>query len=94
MGQAKLRGTREQRIEAAEKKANDMRPESLTCGECHTVFSDFETMDTRGMAGIDGIYLGYCPSCGCSVFSVEGDEDARLRVADEWKKIRATDAEM
>ena len=46
MGQAKQRGTKEQRIAQAQAKRAALRPENLVCGACQTAVSEFEEMDT------------------------------------------------
>lgn len=76
MGQAKQRGTKEQRIAHAKAKADALRPEKLVCGACKTLFTDFDAMDTRGMQGIRAAFGGICPSCGETVLAFSGDQEA------------------
>lgn len=76
VGQAKQRGTKEQRVAQAHAKLTALRPETLVCGSCKTAFAEFEALGTRGLAGIDAAFGGPCPTCGESVVAFKGDSDA------------------
>lgn len=86
MGQAKKRGTREQRVAEAVEKADELRPENLVCGTCETRFADFRTINTSGLVGIVAGFKGSCPNCGRTVVAYRGDDDA---VADVLAPIMA-----
>jgi hypothetical protein len=85
MGQAKQRGTQEQRIEQAKAKIDALRPEKLVCGACKTAFNDFDALDTRNMAGIQAAFGGICPSCGETVLSFSGEKDAVANAMLAWQ---------
>jgi hypothetical protein len=87
MGQAKLRGTKEQRVAQAQAKMAALRPETLVCGNCKTAFSEFEALDTRGLVGIDAAFGGPCPSCGESVVAFKGDRDAVADAILAWEDM-------
>lgn len=76
MGQAKLRGRREDRVAEAKSKLAAYRPEKLVCNNCKTEFADFYEMDTQGMSGITSAFAGICPSCQQSTYAVRGDPEA------------------
>lgn len=85
MGQAKKRGTQEQRIAQARAKIDALRPEKLVCGACKTAFSDFDALDTRNMTGIQAAFGGICPSCGETVLSFSGEKDAVANAMLAWQ---------
>jgi hypothetical protein len=72
MGQAKQRGSQEQRISQAKAKTDALRPEKLVCGACKTAFTEFAAMDTRNMRGINAVFGGQCPACDESVMAFGG----------------------
>ncbi|CAG9169931.1 hypothetical protein [Cupriavidus pinatubonensis] len=94
MGQAKQRGTKEQRIAQAKERLAALRPETLVCGSCQTAFSEFEAMDTRGMRGIDAVFAGQCPSCGESVIAFKGEPDAVADAALAWQDAMGGDGKL
>jgi hypothetical protein len=49
MGQAKQRGTQEQRITQAKARIDALRPENLVCGACKTDFTEFASMALERM---------------------------------------------
>ncbi|HKR42546.1 MAG TPA: hypothetical protein VJU59_23225 [Paraburkholderia sp.] len=85
MGQARKRGTQEQRIAQARAKVDASRPEKLVCGACRTAFSDFDALDTRNMAGIQAAFGGICPSCGETVLLFSGEKDAVANAMLAWQ---------
>ncbi|MCM3609527.1 hypothetical protein M4D49_29055 [Cupriavidus pauculus] len=94
MGQAKQRGTKEQRIAQAKEKLAALRPETLVCGACQTAFSEFEAMDTRGMRGIDAAFAGQCPSCRETVIAFKGEPDAVADAAIAWQDAMGVDGKL
>lgn len=91
MGQAKQRGTKEQRVAQAQAKLAALRPETLVCGSCKTAFTDFEALDTRGLAGIDAAFGGPCPTCGESVVAFKGDSDAVTNAILTWQDMMGSE---
>lgn len=87
MGQAKQRGTKEQRVAQAQAKLAALRPETLVCGSCKTAFAEFEALDTRGLVGIDAAFGGPCPACGESVVAFKGDPDAVADAILAWQDM-------
>ena len=75
MGQAKLRGTRQQRVEQAHAKIESTRPEKLVCNSCQADVVDIHPVSTRGLSGIDAIWMGQC-ACGYTTFAAAGKPEA------------------
>jgi Zn finger protein HypA/HybF involved in hydrogenase expression len=76
MGQAKQRGSLEQRILAAKDRMAELRPKSITCNECQAEITDVQDMDTQGMDGIEAAFAGICPKCDSSTYAVRGRREA------------------
>jgi Zn finger protein HypA/HybF involved in hydrogenase expression len=76
MGQAKQRGSLEQRISAAKDRIEAMKPKSLICNDCKAEISDVQIMDTKGADGIDAAYAGICPQCNSSTYAVRGRRES------------------
>ncbi len=75
MGQAKRRGTLDDRIAEAHARIEATRPEKLVCNGCGADVSTIHPVSTRGLAGIDSIWVGQC-DCGQTTFAASGDPRA------------------
>lgn len=75
MGQAKRRGSRDERIAQAVRKMEETRPEKLICNSCQAEVTDLHPVSTRGLRGIEAIWMGQC-QCGHTTFAAGGDPDA------------------
>ena len=96
MGQAKKRGTLEQRVAQAHAKIEATRPEKIICNHCGAEASSIHPVSTRGLRGIDSIWLGQC-ECGHTTFAAAGEpravqaffetlgEDTELRLGSQSK---------
>jgi Zn finger protein HypA/HybF involved in hydrogenase expression len=73
MGQAKLRGSREQRIAEAKARIEAIKPEYLICNSCEGRIDTVELMDTRELQGIDVAFAGVCPTCKKPTFAIQGE---------------------
>ncbi|MEI7429977.1 MAG: hypothetical protein WCL27_05930 [Betaproteobacteria bacterium] len=76
MGQAKQRGSLEQRIFAAKDRVEAMKPKSLICNDCKAEITEIQVMDTKGADGIDAAYAGICPACNSSTYAVRGRRES------------------
>lgn len=76
MGQAKQRGSQAERIAQAKARVDAFKPEHIGCNNCQAHITDIQTMDTRGMPGIDAVFAGICPDCGQCTYAMHGDPDA------------------
>ncbi len=75
MGQAKRRGTLDDRIAQAHARIEATRPEKLVCNGCGADVSTIHPVSTRGLAGIYAIWVGQC-DCGQTTFAASGDPRA------------------
>lgn len=75
MGQAKLRGNRDQRIAQAHAKVEASRPAKLVCNSCGADVTAVHPVSTRGLRGIESIWMGQC-QCGHTTFAAAGNPQA------------------
>ena len=75
MGQAKRRGTLDDRIAQAHARIAATRPEKLVCNGCGADVTTIHPVSTRGLSGIDAIWVGQC-DCGQTTFAASGDPRA------------------
>lgn len=75
MGQAKQRGSQEERAKQARDKIEAMKPAMIVCNACKAEITDIHAMDTRGMPGIQAVFAGMC-SCGNTTHAMLGDPGA------------------
>ena len=75
MGQAKQRGTAEQRAAQAQAKIESTRPEKLVCNGCSADVTTINPVSTRGLRGIDAIWVVLC-ECGQTTFAATGEPKA------------------
>ena len=75
MGQAKNRGTLEQRVAAAQAKIEAGRPDKLVCNGCGADVTAINPVSTRGLRGLEAIWVGQC-ECGQTTFAASGEPKA------------------
>jgi hypothetical protein len=75
MGQAKIRGSQAERIAQAQAKIEATRPEKLVCNGCGADVTTINPVSTRGLRGIDAIWVGQC-ECGQTTFAASGEPKA------------------
>jgi DNA-directed RNA polymerase subunit RPC12/RpoP len=83
MGEAKKRGTPEERAEQAKTRLDSLRPSQLVCGECRTAFTEFEA-----------IFGGSCPNCGNDVLVFKGEPEAVADAMIAWERMMGADAKL
>lgn len=76
MGQAKQRGSLGQRISEAKGRIDALRPSVIICNDCKGEITEIETMNIRGMAGIDAAFAGVCPHCKGVTYAIKGNPDS------------------
>lgn len=86
MGQAKQRGSQQQRIEQAQAEIAVMKPEKLVCNHCEADIFDLEIMDTRGMPGLKAAFSGIC-TCGRPSFGFLGSAEAIERATETMQQV-------
>ncbi len=64
MGQAKLRGTPEQRRHAAIERQLSLRPKYVKCNHCQAELTELQPMGISDIKGIEAAFAAHCPHCG------------------------------
>jgi Zn finger protein HypA/HybF involved in hydrogenase expression len=72
MGQAKKRGSHDQRVEQAKARIEALRPEFITCNDCKFQIMTIATANTRRIAGVDACFYGVCENCGSTTYAMKG----------------------
>ncbi len=80
MGQARNRGSREQRMAKAKEKIELMKPSSLKCNNCKSEITDITTLDSKGMRGVDAAFAGVCAACSQTTWAMKGEPEAVAEV--------------
>lgn len=80
MGQARLRGTPEQRKAAAIDRQLALRPKFITCNNCQAQLTDMSPMDIAGLEGIQAAFTAHCPACGHDTYAIKGEREAVARL--------------
>lgn len=75
MGQAKRRGTQEERIAQAQAKLLANKPEKLVCNSCGADVTQINPVNTRGLRGLESVWVGQC-DCGHTTFAASGEPKA------------------
>ena len=75
MGQAKNRGTREQREQQAISARRDELPAEVKCNNCDATLSDIHPMDVRGMPGMRAAGGAMCDACDHTTWVLDGTRE-------------------
>jgi hypothetical protein len=75
MGQAKRRGTLEQRAAEATIRARRQFPESVTCNHCKADLHEIHPMDVRSLPGMRLAGAAHCSACNHDTWVLDGDEN-------------------
>ncbi len=75
MGQAKRRGTQEERVAQAMARIEAKRPEKLICNSCQAEVTKINPVSTKGLRGLESIWVGQC-DCGHTTFAASGEPKA------------------
>jgi hypothetical protein len=94
MGQAKQRGTQEQRAQQAKQKIEALKPDHIVCNNCKAEIMDVHVMDTRGIRGIDAAFAGLCPSCNQTTYALKGEPDAIADFAEAMQETMGDDPQI
>lgn len=82
MGQAKKRGSVEQRIAEAKARERAKFPATVACNNCQAQLADIEPMDVRGMQGLRLAGAARCGACDSTTWVLDGTPDAMANVAE------------
>jgi hypothetical protein len=91
VGQAKKRGTLEQRIQQARQKGDALTPDHIICNNCKTEITDVHLLDTKGMRGIDAAFAGHCPACDQSTYAVRGEPNSIAAFMEAMQKATGSE---
>lgn len=80
MGQAKLKGSFEDRQAQAVAKAREQFPPSVKCNNCSHDLTDIQSMDVRGMPGMRLAGAAVCASCSQTTWVLDGTPEALARL--------------
>ena len=72
MGQAKKRGTAEQRHKQALARRT---PTHVHCNNCNTLIAEMIPLDTKELTGIDIAAYGMCTACNQITWAISGDPE-------------------
>lgn len=76
MGQAKGRGSRDERVAEATRLRAQVRPPVIRCNACSAELHAVEPMDTTGLKGIELAFRAHCEPCDQDTWAVRGDAAA------------------
>lgn len=94
MGDAKRRGTPEERAQQARARVDALRPAQLVCGACKTAFTNFDAIPAPGLRGIDAVFGGQCPNCGNDVVVFKGESKAVAEAMLAYERMMGENAKL
>jgi len=72
MGEARNRGTAQERADAARKQAAFTVPR-MQCNSCQAELESIEQADTAGLRGIELAFKAHCAACDQETWAVRGE---------------------
>lgn len=87
MGQAKKRGSPEQRAAEAIARDRSRFPETVNCTQCNRVLTDIRSVDTAKISGLSSAGGAECPTCGGVTWIFNGTRDAVQRAGQFFKRF-------
>ena len=72
MGEARDRGTPEQRAAQALARAVNVRPPALSCNACQAALPEAQRVDTSALQGIELAFKSHCAACDQDTWAVRG----------------------
>jgi hypothetical protein len=72
LGQAKVKGSYEQRKEQAIATARAGFPDSVKCNNCNLDLTEIVSMDTRGLIGLRKVGAAICDACSQTTWILDG----------------------
>jgi len=92
VGQARNRGSLEQRIQQARQKIDASTPNHIVCNHCKTEITQVKRLDTKGLRGIEAAFAGQCPACGQSTYAVKGEPRSVAAFMDAMQRATGSEA--
>lgn len=87
MGQAKDRGTRDERIAGAAAVAAAGKPPRITCNSCGVALPEAEALDASALTGIGAAYRAHCDACDQDTWAVRGEPKAVRAFYEALEKV-------
>ncbi len=89
MGEARRRGTLEERIASARARADALRPAFIVCNGCAARLEDVARVDVAPMPGLDAVHVARCSACDAETYDAQGTPEA-LRAFAEFMRSQTT----
>jgi hypothetical protein len=80
MGQARQRGSLEQRQQAAIDRQLALRPKFITCNHCQATLTEMEAVDVSSLPGVTAAFEAHCPHCEHDTYAIKGEPEAVARL--------------
>lgn len=93
MGDAKRRGTREERVAKAIERIERLRPAAIVCNGCQAELRDVSPVPFVPIAGLDAVYVARCEACDAETLSAEGTPEA-LRALSEYMRTKTAPGDL
>ena len=94
MGQAKLRGTYDERAAISRQTARAKFPSSVQCNNCQADLMEIESMDVRGMPGMRLAGAARCESCTHTTWILDGTPEALSNFQDFMNRVHGEEAKV
>ena len=94
MGQAKIKGSFEQRQAQAIAKARAQFPTSVKCNNCGNDLTEIQPMDVRGMPGMRLAGGAVCISCSQTTWVLDGTPEALAQMQDYMNEEHGEEAKI
>ena len=79
MGEAKRRGTLEQRAAEARARLDAIRPEMIVCNECKAELTEVFDLPARNVPGLRGVFAAHCGACDSDTIGFVGEPESLAR---------------
>ena len=73
MGEARNRGTRQQRVDAAAQHDAVAAAPQIACNACQAALEAVEQIDASGLRGIELAFRAHCAACDQDTWAVRGE---------------------
>lgn len=87
MGQARRRGSAEQRAADAIARDRARFPATVNCTQCNEVLTAIQSVDTGSISGLRSAGGAECPTCGGVTWVFNGTRDAVQRAGQFFKRF-------
>ncbi|MBC7172331.1 MAG: hypothetical protein H5U40_07900 [Polyangiaceae bacterium] len=85
MGEARRRGTREDRIAKAIERIEALRPAFIVCNGCAAELRDVFPLEIESAPGLDAVHYARCEACDAETLAAQGTPEALRVLADHLR---------